>query len=363
MDTFQHLYKKYLSINNPYLEWDKIELIDNNILINYNDLSETDPKQIDDLEKHICIIQLNGGLGTTLGCVGPKSLLEVKDRHTFLDITIEQLKKTPEIPLILMNSFYTHRDTNDYLNKDTNDHLNKISHDDLTILTYNQNCYPRIIKETKQPLDINSDNKDHLYPPGHGDLLLSISQAGLLDDLISNGIKYAFISNIDNLGATIDYKILQDLIKSDVDFALELTPKTLQDVKGGTLIKYDGKYKMFEVAQCPPNKLNEFTSIDKFKYFNTNNVWIKLEAIKKLVSNLDFLDDIDLILNQKKLKDGRECIQLEYAIGSMVKFFDKVKCYSVPRDRFIPVKTNKDLELIRSDQYQLDKETWTLKKA
>lgn len=354
MDTFQHLYKKYLSINNPYIDWDKIELIDNNILNDYNNLSDINQEQLTELEKHICIIQLNGGLGTTLGCIGPKSLLKVKDGHTFLDITIEQLKKTPEIPLVLMNSFYTNKDTNEYLNKIPND---------LTIISFNQNCYPRIIKETKQPLDINSDNKDHLCPPGHGDLLLSISQTGILDKLISMGIKYAFISNIDNLGATIDYKILNDLIKSDVDFALELTPKTLQDVKGGTLIKYDGKYKMFEVAQCPPDKLNEFTSIDKFKYFNTNNVWIKLEAIKDLVSNLDYLNDIDLIINQKKLKDGRECIQLEYAIGSMVKFFDKVKCYSVPRDRFIPVKTNKDLELIRSDQYVMNKETWTLKKV
>ena len=356
MESFQHLYKKYLSINNPYLDWDKIELINNNVLSHYNDSPHTNQEQIKELEKHICIIQLNGGLGTSMGCVGPKSLLEVKDGHSFLDITIEQLKKTSEIPLVLMNSFYTDKDTNDY--------LNKIPHD-LTIMAYNQNCYPRIIKETKQPLDIKSDNKDHLCPPGHGDLLLSISQTGILDKLISIGIKYAFISNIDNLGATIDYKILQDLIKSNVDYALELTPKTLQDIKGGTLIKYDGKYKMFEVAQCPPDKLNEFTSIDKFQYFNTNNVWIKLEAIKELVSNLDFLNNIDLILNPKKLKDGRECIQLEYAIGSMVKFFDndKVKCYLVPRDRFIPVKTNKDLELIRSDQFIYDKETWTLKKV
>lgn len=353
MDIFQLLYKNYLNIDNPYLDWNKIEPINNNILIDYKDLPEINSEQYKELEQHVCIIQLNGGLGTTMGCQGPKSLLEIKDGYTFIDITLEQLKKTPEIPLVLMNSFYTNKDTNDYLQKMPNE---------LTIMSFNQSCYPRIIKATKEPLDINSDNKDHLYPPGHGDLLISLSRSGILDELISMGIKYAFVSNIDNLGATIDYKILEDIVESNVDFALELTPKTLQDVKGGTLIKYNGKYKMFEVAQCPPDKMNEFTSIDKFKYFNTNNVWIKLEAIKKLVSNLDFLNDIDLILNQKKLKDGRECIQLEYAIGSMVKFFDHIKCYSVPRDRFIPVKTQKDLEMIRSEQYQLDKNTWTLKK-
>jgi UTP--glucose-1-phosphate uridylyltransferase len=141
-----------------------------------------------------------------------------------------------------------------------------------------------------------------------------------------------------------------------------LTEKTINDIKGGTLIKYDGKYKMFEVAQCPKDKLDQFTSIDKFKYFNTNNIWIRLESIKKLVKS-NYLKDVDIIINPKKLKDGRECIQLEYAIGSMVKFFDKVKCYLVSRDRFIPVKTNNDLESVRSDNYDLDKQTWILKKV
>lgn len=352
MDTFATLYNKYIQNTNPYLDWDKIELMDNNILVDYNTLPSVKDAVVIELNKKVCIAQLNGGLGTTMGLSQPKSLLEIKDNYTFLDIILEQIKLTQTIPLVLMNSFYTHEQTEGYLkNKNTKD---------LNIISFNQNCYPRIIKSTKQSLDINSDNKDHLYPPGHGDFILSISQTGILDQLINSGVKYAFISNVDNLGAILDYKILQDIINSDVDFALELTTKTLQDIKGGTLIKYEGKFKMFEVAQCPPNKLNEFTSIDKFKYFNTNNVWIKLSAIKKLVQT-DFLKDVDIIINQKKLKDGQECVQLEYAIGSMVKFFDKVKCYQVPRTRFIPVKTNTDLALIKSDKYVLDKEKWVIR--
>ena len=46
------------------------------------------------------------------------------------------------------------------------------------------------------------------------------------------------MSNIDNLGATVDISILNQLINEKVDFAMELTDKTPSDVKGGTLIRY-----------------------------------------------------------------------------------------------------------------------------
>lgn len=59
------------------------------------------------------ICKLNGGLGTSMGLDGPKSLLPVKDGLTFLDITARQvlrLRRTlhMRLPLLLMNSFATH---------------------------------------------------------------------------------------------------------------------------------------------------------------------------------------------------------------------------------------------------------------
>ena len=353
MNRFDILYNKFITTTNKYkyIDWDKIEQIDDNILIDYTNLSEVNSE----LNNKVCMIKLNGGLGTSMGCTGPKSLLEVKDGLNFIDIILEQSKMDPTVPLVLMNSFYTHFQTDQYLkskqiNIDTNN---------LTILQFEQSCYPRILCKDNEILDINSKNKNHLYPPGHGDLLQSLYDSGTLKKLLDMGIEYAMISNIDNLGACIDYKILSDFAKSKAEFGLELTLKTLSDTKGGTLIKYDSKYKMFEVAQCPLEKLNEFTSIEKFKYFNTNNIWINLKAVEKVIRS-DYLKDIDLIINPKKLEDGRDCIQLEYAIGSMIKFFENIKCYLVPRSRFIPVKRNDDLTLVKSDAYVLDKNNWKL---
>ena len=46
------------------------------------------------------------------------------------------------------------------------------------------------------------------YPPGHGDTYESFYNSGLLDTFINNGKEYIFVSNIDNLGATVDIGIL-----------------------------------------------------------------------------------------------------------------------------------------------------------
>ena len=353
MKGFETLYKNYLQHSSSYLNWDNITLIKDDFYTNINSLSNLTPKEINNIKNKICVIKLNGGLGTTMGLSGPKSLMKIKDDYTFMDIIIQQNSLNNGVQLLLMNSFFTHDDTNKYLD----------SKNIKNIISFNQHKYPRVIKETKTSLDINSNNLDHFCPPGHGDLLESLYDTGVLDQLIDLGIEYAFISNIDNLGGTLNFNILNDLINNSVDFSLELTQKNITDVKGGTLIKYENKYAMFEVAQCQPEKLAEFQSIDKFKYFNTNNIWIKLSTIKELITkNPNYLKDVDLIINNKKLKDGRDCIQLEYAIGSMIKFFDKVKCYIVDRDRFLPVKTNKDLENIKSDNYKLNKNSWTLQK-
>ena len=50
------------------------------------------------------------------------------------------------------------------------------------------------------------------YPPGHGDIYRSFYNSGLLSKFIDEGKEYMFVSNIDNLGATVDINILLHLI-------------------------------------------------------------------------------------------------------------------------------------------------------
>jgi UTP--glucose-1-phosphate uridylyltransferase len=95
--------------------------------------------------------------------------------------------------------------------------------------------------------------------------MLTGSNSGLLDKLIAAGKEYIFISNVDNLGAVVDLNIMQTMIDSQAEYVMEVTDKTKADIKGGTIIDYDGKVRLLEVAQVPKDHLDEFCSTRKFK--------------------------------------------------------------------------------------------------
>ena len=169
------------------------------------------------------------------------------------------------------------------------------------------------------------------YPPGHGDFYQSFSNSGLLDQLIEDGKKYCFISNIDNLGATVDLNILNMVTANCREFVMEVTDKTRADVKGGTLIQYEGHLRLLEAAQVPREHEEDFKSVKKFNVFNTNNLWISLPAIQRVLEEGTL--DMEIIVNPKQLEGGVNVIQLETAIGAAMKCFDKASGVNVPRSR------------------------------
>lgn len=352
-NDFDLLYNKYVSKNNtPYLNWENIQKISDDKFIHYNSLIDCNT----DLSSKVAILKLNGGLGTSMKCNGPKSLMVAKDKYTFLDIIINNSILNNYL-LILMNSFNTHEQTINYISKNYTHHLDNI-------LMFNQSVHPRILKSNNLPLEMNHVN--NCTPPGHGDILLSLYRSNVLTKLKSMNIEYIFISNADNLCGTYDNKLFNDIYNSNVDFAIELTRKTENDKKGGILIHYNNVDTMFEIAQCEPSTINKFMDINEFKYFNTNNIWIKVDSIIQFIESNEncneFLNHIDLIINYKNLSNGEPCIQLEYALGGLVKFFTNTKYYIVNRDRFAPIKTNDNLFELNSDKFNIDIEKWIIYK-
>ena len=171
----------------------------------------------------------------------------------------------------------------------------------------------------------------------------------------NEGREYCFVSNIDNLGATVDLRILNELLpqgqQSSHGFVMEVTNKTAADVKGGTLIYYEDKLRLLEIAQVPKEHEEEFKSIKKFKIFNTNNLWMRLSTIDKLVKSNSI--DMEIIINHKHLEYGLNVIQLETAAGAAMKDFEGSIGINVPRSRFLPVKKTQDLLLVMSNLYSL----------
>ncbi|KAM0942148.1 putative UTP--glucose-1-phosphate uridylyltransferase [Dioscorea sansibarensis] len=347
---FINLISRYLSGEAEQIEWSKIQTPTDEVVVPYDTLAPP-PEDLEATKKllnKLVVLKLNGGLGTTMGCTGPKSVIEVRNGFTFLDLIVIQIESLNKkygcnVPLLLMNSFNTHDDTLKI--------VEKYSDSDIEIHTFNQSQYPRLVAEDFLPLPCKGDfGKDGWYPPGHGDVFPSLMNSGKLDALISQGKEYVFVANSDNLGAIVDMKILNHLIHNQNEYCMEVTPKTLADVKGGTLISYEGRVQLLEIAQVPDAHVNEFKSIEKFKIFNTNNLWVNLKAIKRLVE-ADALK-MEIIPNPKEV-NGVKVLQLETAAGAAIRFFDHAIGINVPRSRFLPVKATSDLLLVQSDLYTL----------
>ncbi|XP_058090533.1 UTP--glucose-1-phosphate uridylyltransferase [Magnolia sinica] len=347
---FVNLVSRYLSGEAQQIEWSKIQTPTDEVVVPYDSMAPA-PEDLSETKKlldKLVVLKLNGGLGTTMGCTGPKSVIEVRNGLTFLDLIVIQIESLNakygcKVPLLLMNSFNTHDDTLKI--------VERYSNSNVEIHTFNQSQYPRLVVDDFLPLPCKGQTgKDGWYPPGHGDVFPSLKNSGKLDALLSQGKEYVFVANSDNLGAIVDLKILNHLIQHKNEYCMEVTPKTLADVKGGTLISYEGKVQLLEIAQVPDEHVNEFKSIEKFKIFNTNNLWVSLKAIKRLVE-ADALK-MEIIPNPKEV-DGVKVLQLETAAGAAIRFFDHAIGANVPRSRFLPVKATSDLLLVQSDLYTL----------
>ncbi len=354
MDNFFALFRRYLNdrAKGNTIDWAKINPPNPDQVVAYDDLPNSDAVEF--LNK-LAVVKLNGGLGTSMGCVGPKSVIEVRDGMSFLDLSVRQieyLNRTYDVnvPFVLMNSFNTDEDTASI--------IKKYEGHNIDILTFNQSRYPRVLKDSLLPAPKNYHSQlSDWYPPGHGDVFESLYNSGILDQLLERGIEIIFLSNADNLGAVVDLRILQHMVETKAEYIMELTDKTKADVKGGTIIDYEGKARLLEIAQVPKQYVNEFKSIKKFKYFNTNNIWMNLRAIKRVVENSEL--EMEIIPNEKSIPADKKgeadisIIQLETAVGAAIKHFKNAHGVNVPRRRFLPVKTCSDLMLVKSNLYTL----------
>uniref|UniRef100_A0AC35TMT7 UTP--glucose-1-phosphate uridylyltransferase n=1 Tax=Rhabditophanes sp. KR3021 TaxID=114890 RepID=A0AC35TMT7_9BILA len=354
---FQILFEKYLKAKTS-INWNKIQPLPENAIIDYHTLEPANKKHIAGLLNKLVVVKLNGGLGTSMGCKGPKSIISVRNDLTFLDLLMQQiqhLNKTYDVnvPLVLMNSFNTDEDTKKLLKKYATVRVDMHS--------FCQSKYPRINKETLMPIVkcLKTNDNENFFPPGHGNFYEAFSNSGLLDKFIQEGRENVFLSNIDNMGATVDLNILNFFQSQDnTDYVMEVTDKTKADVKGGTLIQYENKLMLLEIAQVPKAYVDEFKSVNKFRIFNTNNIWCKLGAIKTLIESNSL--DMEVIVNPKHLDRGIDVIQLETAAGAAIKNFKGACGINVPRSRFLPVKKTSDLLLLMSNLYDIEDGSVTL---
>jgi UDP-N-acetylglucosamine pyrophosphorylase len=294
-----------------------------------------------------------------MGLERAKSLLPIKEGLTFLDFIVRQvlhLREHYKVPLrfLLMNSFSTSRDTLDSLKK----YPEAGAGSSLELM---QNQVPKVDAKTFRPAVWPENPQLEWCPPGHGDLYPSLLGSGWLDRLLADGVKYLFVSNSDNLGASLDLKLLAWFANSGKPFLMEVAERTSSDRKGGHLARRNGKFLLRESAQCPQSDEAAFQDIQRHRFFNTNNLWVRLDRLKEFLDAHGGFVPLPMIKNSKTVdprkKDSPQVFQLETAMGAAIECFENAGAMVVPRSRFAPVKTTADLLALRSDAYRVT-EDW-----
>ena len=301
------------------------------------------------------IIKLNGGLGTSMGMSRAKSLLEVKDGLSFLDVIARQVLSLREasgarLPLVLMNSFHTHDDSLALLE----------GYDGLASdvpFDFVQHKEPKLLVDGLAPAEWPPDPSLEWCPPGHGDIYPALLTSGMLATLLEHGYRYAFMSNADNLGAVLDPRILAWFASEGLPYLAEVTERTPADRKGGHVarLKATGGLILRETAQTSDADMDAFTDVERHPYFHANNLWVDLRSLDALLRERDGVMGLPMIVNEKTVdpsdKSSPAVDQLETAMGAAIGVFDGAQAIRVPRARFVPVKTTSDLLVLRSDAY------------
>jgi len=256
-------------------------------------------------------------------------------------------------PLLFMNSFRTRADTLEVLAKHPD-----LAVDDLP-LDFVQNREPKLLEDTLEPVSWPTDPALEWCPPGHADIYTALDSSGILDKLLAAGMRYASISNSDNLGANPDPAMMAWFAQTGAPYAAEVCRRTPADVKGGYLVvrRSDGRLILRETAQTAPEDAARAADLTVHRYFHTNNLWFDLQALRAELDRTGGVLDLPLIRNAKTVdptdSTSPKVIQIESAMGAAVSLFDGAQAIEVDRARFLPVKSTNDLLLLRSDVYDV----------
>jgi UTP--glucose-1-phosphate uridylyltransferase len=264
-----------------------------------------------------------GGMATRMGGI-VKALAEVIDGHTFLAMRLaENLTSSARaglrVPLWLMTSEATHDDIVAALAK-----AGAPAH----VAAFKQNLSLRLNPDGS--LFLGDDGRPSEHATGHGDLVDALRRSKLLDSFVQAGGKYVWITNVDNLGASIDPVLLGHFIEATekgIDVQCEVCRK--EGDKGGIPVHAEGKLQVLEEFRLPPDFDPTSVSV-----FNTNTFLVRAAPLLEQTLTWTYFE-------VEKKVDGRPAIQFERLLQEITAQMPSTYV-EVSRDgeasRFLPVK-------------------------
>ena len=215
--------------------------------------------------------------------------------RSFLGLKFEDVLRAQEehggrIHVFLMNSFATCEATIQHLQ---DNHYFGLAKEQVTNFTQ----FVSVRMEKDGDLFVPADGTLSVYGPGHGDFAPALRDRGCLRRFTSEGGRFLFVSNVDNVGARVDALTLGHHIHREVDVTVEVAPKWPGDV-GGSPLLVDGELQMVEQIRFPPNFDPEIVDV-----FNTNSFTFTADALDR-----DF--DLGWYYTEKEV-EGRTAVQIE----------------------------------------------------
>jgi UDP-N-acetylglucosamine pyrophosphorylase len=115
-----------------------------------------------------------------------------------------------------------------------------------------------------------------------------------------------------------------------------------------------------ESAMCADEDEKEFQDITMHLFFNTNNLWVRLDKLKEIIDKFGGFVPLPMIMSKKtvdsKDDNSQKVVHLETAMGAAIECFTGATAIVVPRTRFAPVKKCNALMLLRSDAYIINED-------
>jgi UTP--glucose-1-phosphate uridylyltransferase len=270
--------------------------------------------------REVGIVILAGGMATRFGGVVKAAVPVVADR-SFLAVKVADVRRAGPLPIYVMTSAATH---DRIVQQVRDERLDGVE------------CFTQFASLRLQPNGerfLEAD-KPVPYATGHGDLTFALRRSGVLARFRAAGGKVLYMSNVDNVAATLDPAVIGAHLASGAAVTAEVVRKVPGD-RGGAPARVDGMPQIVESFRFP----NSFDQ-DRLALFNTNTFAFDAAAIDR---------DFELTyFRVEKTVDDRKAIQFERLVGQLTAFLPS-HFLEVTRERFMPVKDPEELAARRAD--------------
>jgi len=301
----------------------------------------------------VAVLILNGGMATRFGggAKGVVPVLPGHDKLSFLAIKLAEIRQRArtlacEIPAVIMHSFATQA-TSDA-------HLKAIDWSGLPPscrFTFAQSVMPRVLPDGTPLAELPGARElpDTVLfsAPGHGDTLGRLRDSGVLRRLAARGVEHILVSNVDNVGASLDPFVLGAHLEAaarGAEMSVEVVRRESGDA-GGCIATLPGSGM---TAIVEGFRLPVGTDLADYPHFNTNTLWFSLAAVDQTLPLTWFAvrKKIEWPVTTKDLplEDGQlEVVQFERLIGQATEFIPSAYLEVDRSSRFLPIKTRDDL--------------------